>query len=715
MMLKTLITIFIVCRFGIPLFATVINLQNISVTGPDAPTPAERYAITELTNHLKKIGNNTIELNGNTEIRLITDTGLHPDGYNIRFAGNNLEIRGGGNFGLIYGVYAVLEEDLGCRWYEPEITVIPAPGSLVFKVKERTSKPAFPVVRDPFCSMEGNVAWALRNRCIKTMGRNIPKELGNCISYPRGPEFWMAHTMNLFCPPALFKEHPEYFMQDVNGKRSPRQICPSHPDVRNLAADKVRSVLRKYPQHNILNLSLEDNHDICHCPDCLNAWEREGTGGAAFFELVNHVAEKVAVEFPNVKISFLAYYSTFLPPEKMKMVSNTVCFLAFLGGRNMSKPVELQESFPAILQGWQEAAPEIHIWDYQVFFPNFMQYELSLHSVMENLRYYRKFDNITGIMLQGSYCGPGGERQGLRAWVESKLLWDPDRDVWELSQDYIRGVYGVAAPEVEKFYHFLNDLEKRHQQYQTHQTEIMNNGAAAFRNAKVLAANDPVLLERLELAELPVIIWELDSIMGDRYRNIEIDKDKVNSLLNQLHKVVERQKITNISEGGSIKKYLENCRAVLNEKNLTYRDTLDKASSVIPARDGKTYGAKLEKDPQSIALEIIRLSPDNNWSWQMRMDKINLPEGKYRFRLRCRAVKTGEKQTVLHFGMHDVAKAAQAGRSIPASQLLHSNYRWHDLGIFPVNSGSTLYTMLQAKDNHMELYIEALEITPVGD
>ncbi len=712
-MYKILITFFAAVLM-LPAFSADLDLSRITIAGPTPAKPIEQKAMVELKHHLGLIAKSN---GGGQTIRLITDSTLPPDGYRIGFEGNDLEVRGGTNFGLLYGVYALLEEDFGCRWYEPQITVIPAPENPVFQVKERSSQPAFTAIRDPFSYLEYNVDWSLRNRCVKTMGRNIPAEFGECISYPTHPEFWMAHTVQYFCPDELFKTNPEYFMVNVNGKRTLDQICPSNPEVKQRAIEKILSVLRKYPQHNIINLSLKDNMEYCHCADCEVIVKAENSDGAAFFRLVNQVAEAVAAEFPGVKVSFLAYYSTTRPPAKMKMAPNTVCFLAFLGGRNMSVPAEEQPPFPEVVAGWQKTVPEIHIWDYQVYFPNFMQYELSLHSVMENLRYYRKFDRITGVMLQGAYCGPGGERQGLRAWVESKLLWDPDRDVWELSQDYIRGVYGVAAPEVEKFYRVLHELEKQHQSYQPHQEKIMAAGMDSFAKAKELAKDDQVLLNRLELAELPVVVWQIDKALGDRYGSSGVDNQKVSALLDQLEKVVAREKISNLGEGTgkTIKDYIANCRKSLSNPVLTYPDRLSPQSRIVPATDGNLFGSKAEPDTNSKAPKIVHQFPDSNWSWQMRMDKLGISPGKYQMRLRCRAVKTGATQKVLHYGVHNVGGAATGSRTLPAADLLHADYRWHDLGVFQVNSSSYLFTMLQAKDNHMELYIEALEITPVGD
>ena len=50
---------------------------------------------------------------------------LGEDGFTIRTVGERLVIVGGTGQGTVYGVYAFLEEYLGCRMYSPEVIEIP--------------------------------------------------------------------------------------------------------------------------------------------------------------------------------------------------------------------------------------------------------------------------------------------------------------------------------------------------------------------------------------------------------------------------------------------------------------------------------------------------------------------------------------------------------------------------------------------------------------
>ena len=50
---------------------------------------------------------------------------LGKEGYVIRTVGDHLVIAGGPVHGAMYGVYGLLEDHLGCRWFAPGVSRIP--------------------------------------------------------------------------------------------------------------------------------------------------------------------------------------------------------------------------------------------------------------------------------------------------------------------------------------------------------------------------------------------------------------------------------------------------------------------------------------------------------------------------------------------------------------------------------------------------------------
>ena len=96
-------------------------------------------------------------------------TGLGDEGYGIGVKGKELYLFGGRKRGPINAVYALLEEDLGCRWYAGKSSQIPHAPTLVFRPVPRTFAPAL-TIRDPFYRAAFNGTWSLRK----------PHELPQC-------------------------------------------------------------------------------------------------------------------------------------------------------------------------------------------------------------------------------------------------------------------------------------------------------------------------------------------------------------------------------------------------------------------------------------------------------------------------------------------------------------------------------------------------------
>ena len=694
------------------LVAGQIDLSNITVKKPELSKPVVKLAWDELSSTLKKITGQS-PTDGQYQITLSIDLDLPPDGFKISTENGNLRIFGGSNYGVLYGVYSFLEDDLGCRWYQPEITVISQLKQLKITVKDRSEAPAFTEVRDPFSYLESNTEWALHNRVIRMMNNTLPQELGEKITFPRiDKEFWLCHTTHYFCPDSMFAVHPEYFMVNTNGKRSKQQICPCNPEVRKLAAQKIISTLDKAPDANYITLSMEDNVSYCHCPQCTAINQREGSNGAAFFELANEVATEVAKKHPNVKVIVLAYYATSVPPKNMQIADNITILYADIN-RPRSALAEVAKN-KNCLEKWNRIAKEIIIWDYQVDFTDYYRYVLSLRAVAKNLAFYRSLSNIKGVAIQGAYQGMGGARQGLRAWVEAKLLWNPERDYQQLMRDYVHGVYGPAAPPIEKFYIYLDNLELQQVSAEAKYAEIIAFGKQCFNAAKKLAKDNPTILKQVEAAELPILFYELDQLYALRYRKSMTQEKRKQALklIDTIAITMKANKFFHRSEGihtTGLKKYSD----AMAESSPNIPGVTAGNSIIIPAIDGMyCLGAKKVMDDKAAYKTAVRQPPGNSWSWQISFMNKNIPAGKYRIRIRNRIEKTGGAITKILYGVYDSATKSTTNLFIDPKTLDHPDYRWHELKTSNITPSSSIWVMIQPKNNNFIHYIDCIELVP---
>ena len=70
----------------------------------------------------------------------------------------------------------------------------------------------------------------------------------------------------------------------------------------------------------------------------------------------------------------------------------------------------------------------------------------------KNLRLFRDI-GVKGVLEQGNFShGGGGHLAELEAYLQARLLWDPDEDLEGLMTDFLRGYYGdAAAPLVREY------------------------------------------------------------------------------------------------------------------------------------------------------------------------------------------------------------------------------------------------------------------------
>ena len=387
-----------------------------------------------LPGHVISLGRTSAAKDANLE-----PVDLKDDGYRIAVVTDNLLLGGGRRTGILNAVYSLLEEDLGCRWYQPgnDGTVIP------MRVK-LSLQPAPRVFVSPFDKMRwvdyGDVAdgdWQRRNRTRPGAWAN--------------PHF--VHTYYQHVPSELFAEHPEYFALQ-SGKRGTGQICPSHPEVREMTLRNVRKYLAARPDADFVDISPNDGGGACQCPLCQAIIDREGgTDMGPLLELVNYVADRIAGEYPQVRVTTLAYLNTVVPPKTFGPSPNVVPWLAtdaHSWGFGDLFVWETERSSRAMQQWHDVWQASTIVWDYPSHF-GFSPYNLNLPVIADNLKWYAARGAV-GIYFQTQHNENHGFPQSYqRSWVFAKLGWDPARNTRDLVRDFNYGFYGAAAPPMQAF------------------------------------------------------------------------------------------------------------------------------------------------------------------------------------------------------------------------------------------------------------------------
>jgi hypothetical protein len=454
------------------------------------------------------VGNNAHLKALNTPIDLPS---LGKEGYVIRTVGDSLVIAGGDLRGTMYGVYGLLEDHLGCRWFAPGVNRIPkTPRLAIGSIDDRQT----PVLeyREPFTFEDFDGDWCARNRMNSGHARLEAKHGGKMgISSLCHTWLWLMPTDKYFA------EHPEYYAM-VGGKRLKEnpQLCCTNPDVRRICTEAVRKLMREQPQNVVFSVSQNDWDNHCECPKCQEVAKREDSQMGPVLELVNHVAEGIEKEFPDRIVETLAYQWTRKPPKTIRPRPNVIimlCSIECCFSHSLEKcDSPLNQKFCSDIREWAKVAPRLWIWDYVTNFGNYLLPFPNQRVRAPNIRFFVA-NNVKGIFEQDTYDTADSELWALGGYMTAKLLWNPNYDANKAMSEFLDGYYGKAAPAVRAYIDLMHDHAEQknlHVQLWTPPTsphisdDILTKADAKWQEAEGLVAGEPELLDRVKRSRMSV-------------------------------------------------------------------------------------------------------------------------------------------------------------------------------------------------------------------
>lgn len=484
---------------------------------PSTPTPHEKKAAEVLQDYLLQISGavlpiieanraespHEIVLGQNErldEINADVDLNkLEEDGFLIRTDSLRLIIAGGSKKGTLYGVYTFLEDHLGCRMYSPDVKLIPEQKEITLGEIDDLQVPVIKF-RDTHYRITWDDEYIDWHR-LSHDGDGGRPDWGRWV-----------HTFHELVPPeTYFNEHPEYYSL-VNGERIPTQLCLTEPDVLKITIRNLRKMMAMNPEATYWSVSQNDNRDYCRCDECRAIDDREGSPSGTIINFVNQVAE----EFPDKMISTLAYEYGRKPPKTLVPRENVNIMLCSI---EVPRDEAIDEDTASIdfmedVIGWGKIADDIIVWDYVIQFPNLISPFPNLHVLQPNIQFFVR-NGVSAMFEQGNR-EVGGEFAALRAYLISKLLWDPDADVDMLMNDFLAGYYGSAAEPIRAYIDVMREAllesgtplrifgspNEAANSYLT--PELIDQYNHFFDEAERLVADSAELLERVRIARQPL-------------------------------------------------------------------------------------------------------------------------------------------------------------------------------------------------------------------
>ena len=424
---------------------------------------------------------------------------LKEDGFLIKTDSMRLIIAGGNEKGTLYGVYTFLEKYLGCRMYSPSVKIIPKQKRIVLA---DINDLQIPVIT--FRDTHYRVTWHDEYTDWHKLDHD---ENGERKSWG----MW-CHTFNALVPPKVYyDEHPEYYAM-VNGERMPTQLCLTNPKVLEITISNLRKRIAAQPDAIYWSVSQNDNKNYCTCDNCKVIDSREGSPSGSIIHFVNQVAD----EFPDKMISTLAYEYGRRAPKTLKPRENVNIMLCSIEAFRHLPIAEDPTSadFVRDVEDWSKIAKDIIVWDYVIQFNNLISPFPNLHVLQPNLKFFA--DHGVNAMFEQGNREVGGEFAALRAYMISKLMWNPAENADTIMNDFVNGYYGAAGPVIRQYIDEMREaLLKAEKPLKIFGTPIeaastyltpalIQRYEKLFNEAEAIVADSAIILERVKIARQPL-------------------------------------------------------------------------------------------------------------------------------------------------------------------------------------------------------------------
>lgn len=432
---------------------------------PATPTSYETFAAEKLTQCLAEVFGAAPQTVTQADGQYIAvgaasaaDTSaLAENGYRIAVIDGNLHISGTGVRGLQAGVYRFLEEFCGRKVYTEQITILPKADFISVPADTDLVYAPFFEYTDTDWRSPCDAEYSMANGLNGGTYRKLPAEMGGNVNYLGG----FCHTMGGLCETERYAEsHPEYLALH-DGARTTAQPCLTHPDVLEIAKKNVLRLLADghdpAASVQIVSVTQNDNYLYCECDRC-KAFEavHGGVQSATMLQFVNQIADAVkAAGYDNVAIDTFAYQYTRQAPAGIVPRDNVIvrlctiecCFCHALDDPSCERNVALMQD----LHDWAAICDRLYVWDYTTNYLNTCIVFPDFHVIQRNIQVFYE-NHVRGVYEEGNYyirdCDT--EFGELRAYMISKSLQDPYRDLTPDVQGFLAAYYGPGWKNVEE-------------------------------------------------------------------------------------------------------------------------------------------------------------------------------------------------------------------------------------------------------------------------
>lgn len=383
---------------------------------------------------------------------------LGRDGFVIRTVGIHVIIAGATPRGTMYGVNWFLDRKLGIKWLSPSYTHVPTASPLKISRFDERHVPRFSYRE--VLSHEGQDKLYRAHNLLNGESHD-PSFLSSPPQIDSWERQWLAKDgyANFFelLPKKIFgKDYPEWY---AGG-----QLAMMNPKMRKAMAGVIIDRLKSHPDYRSIWFNIHDMDWGWDMDPASKAFAEQhgGTPSSPRLDMVIDVANQVRKVLPEAKFAFNAYHWSFTPPKGMKVPEYVLVFpmtihVDYSSPLNAGRNVKLGQD----IAGWNAIAGNVLVWDHIANFSGYYQPTPNIYPIGHSIQWLATLPNVMGYFAEGSWNTPAAEFSSLRAWMISRLLWNPAENVESLVSEYCKYYFGAAGATILRYIKLMHDAIAR--------------------------------------------------------------------------------------------------------------------------------------------------------------------------------------------------------------------------------------------------------------
>ncbi len=391
----------------------------------------------------------------------VTGESMEQESFRIVTKDDNVYVIGEG-YGVLWGVYQLLNYMFNYEFYKADVY------TLNTGVKERkffdideTQVPDIVYFPSLYNGLRGSgtsntLRYRQRNEWELTVGKQ-----------------W-HNSFIVLDPNVYLADHPKWYNDSKN------QLCyTAHGDEAELqimidtAVAYYVSEFEAAPTKTYAAFIMQDNGFWCNCDACAASKQKYGAQSTAQLIMAQRIQEGITKELSakgdtrKIKVLTMVYNECEDVPavynettEKYEFSDPTlkldgvVPFWAAMSLKKHDKPWSDPSNAKAVqmLEQLSDLFSEFWVWDYAVNFHDYLAPFNSFTTMSEDFKFLSKY-NIGYYLYQCDHDAGNSTGFGaLKTYLTSKLRWNADLDISELTDNFFRAVYGPGGSAMKEIY-----------------------------------------------------------------------------------------------------------------------------------------------------------------------------------------------------------------------------------------------------------------------